>query len=74
MELAGKPDLNARGRRVALFVAAVGVYWVLAWEIGDQYGLSNRVRALLDLIALGGFAFGLWLGYGLWRDSRKNED
>jgi threonine/homoserine/homoserine lactone efflux protein len=74
MAVAGKPDLGARGRRVALFIAAVGVYWILAFEIGDQYGLSQRTRALLDLIALAGFAFGLWLGYGLWRDSRKDGD
>jgi len=74
MAVTKKSDLDARGRRVALFVAGVGLYWVIAFQVGEQYGLSQRIRALLDMIALGGFAFGLWLGYGLWRDSRKDED
>ena len=72
--MAEKSDTSARGRRVAIFLAGVGLFWILAFEIGNQYGWSVRARALFDLIALAGFGYGLWLGYGLWRDRRSDEE
>ncbi len=61
------------GRRAALFLAGVGVFWILATWIGDQMGLSNRTRALFDLLALVGFGWALWMTYGIWR-SRQNDE
>ena len=60
------------GQRVALFTAGVGVFWVLSTFVGGQLGLSNRVIALFDLMALVGFGWALWMTYGIWR-SRQND-
>ncbi|MEO1640721.1 MAG: DUF5337 domain-containing protein [Pseudomonadota bacterium] len=66
------PDARA-GQRVALIVAGTGVFWVLAFLLGDEYGWSNRTRVLFDLAALAGFGFALWQTYRLWR-ARQNDD
>ena len=62
----------AAGRRAGLVMAGTAVFWILATAIGGEYGLSLRVRALLDLIALAGFALGLWMTYQVWR-LRKSD-
>ena len=74
MQVARTPDSSSRGRRLAIFMAGVGLFWILVTEIGDQYGWSQRVRALFDLIVLAGFGYGLWLGIGLWRSRHGDED
>lgn len=61
------------GQRVALIVAATGVFWVLAVLIGDQYNWTKRTRALFDLAALVGFGFALWQTYQLWRARQKDK-
>jgi hypothetical protein len=61
------------GRRAALVIAGTGVLWVLATLIGAQYGLSLRVRALFDLMALGGFVYAFVLIYQLWRARQGNR-
>ena len=60
------------GQRVALILAGVGVFWILANLLGTEYGWSNRTRALFDLAALAGFGFALWQTYRLWR-ARQDE-
>ena len=70
-----KPEPNAdakAGQRAALFMAAVGVLWILATWAGSALGLSLRVRALFDLFALAGFGWGLWMTYQVWR--RRQTD
>jgi threonine/homoserine/homoserine lactone efflux protein len=63
-----KAEAQARaGRRAALVVVATGVFWIGAMWIGPQLGLTQRVRALFDLIALAGFGLGLWMTYQAWR-------
>ncbi len=61
------------GQRAALFLAGVGVFWILATWIGGALGLSLRVLALFDLIALAGFGWALWMTYGIWR-ARQNDE
>ncbi|HEV8033206.1 DUF5337 domain-containing protein [Yoonia sp.] len=61
------------GQRVALIVAATGVFWVLANLIGAEYNWPNRLRALFDLAALAGFGFALWQTYQLWRARQKDK-
>ncbi|MBI1418495.1 MAG: hypothetical protein GC146_14855 [Limimaricola sp.] len=62
------------GRRAALVMAGVGLFWIAATAIGGWLGLDNRTRALFDLIALAGFIWALWLTYQLWRARRNDED
>lgn len=69
-----KNDPTARGRRLAVFMAGVGLFWILATEIGRQYNWTQHTRLFFDLAALAAFGFGLWLGYNLWRDRRGDED
>ena len=65
------PGSGQGGRTAALFLAGVGVFWVLATWAGGALGLSNRVRALFDLIALAGFGWAMWMTYQVWRKSRS---
>lgn len=57
-----------QGRIIALVIAGVGVFWILATMIGAEYGWSQRTRALFDLLALAGFGVAIWMIYGLWRN------
>ena len=63
------PDQTSKkdGQRLALVIAVVGVLWVLANVLGSELGLSNRVRALLDLFVLAAFGWAIWRGIALWR-------
>ena len=61
------------GRQVALIIAGVAVFWVVALWIGGQMGVGQRVLALFDLIALAGFVFAFWKIYQIWRMRRDNE-
>ena len=66
-----KEDERARaGQRAALVIVGSGLFWAGAWLVGDRMGLSNRERALLDLMALAGFGYGLWL---TWKVSRAGR-
>lgn len=63
-----------KGRRIALFIAAIGVFWSLVTALGSEYGWSQRIRALFDLAALAGFGAGLWMTYQLWRARQTDKD
>ena len=56
-----------------MIVAGTGTLWVLANLVGAEYGWPNRIRALFDLAALGGFGFALWQTFQLWR-ARQNDN
>ncbi|MDX5382146.1 MAG: DUF5337 domain-containing protein [Rhodobacterales bacterium] len=60
-------ELARKGRTVAIVIAGTGVFWILANLVGGQFGLTNRTRALLDLMALAGFVWALWMIYQIWR-------
>lgn len=60
-------DLARKGRRIALFIAGVGLFWILIVAIGAEYDWPLRLRALFDLVALAGFGLGLYMTYTLWR-------
>lgn len=62
------------GRRIALVIAGIGVFWILVTAIGVQYGWSQRTRALFDLAALAGFGLAIWMIYQLWRTRQKGKD
>ncbi|MEI4231868.1 DUF5337 domain-containing protein [Roseovarius sp. D22-M7] len=62
-----------KGRRAALVIAGTGVFWVLATFIGGELELSQRVRALFDLMALAGFTWALVLIYQIWRARQSNQ-
>ncbi|MCW8842965.1 MAG: DUF5337 domain-containing protein [Rhodobacteraceae bacterium] len=62
-----------KGRIVAIVIAATALFWVAATFIGAEIGLSQRVRALFDLMALGGFVLALAMIYQIWRKRQKNE-
>ena len=65
-------DSSRKGRRIAVFLAGVGIFWIFVIELGNQYEWSQRTRALFDLIVLAGFGFGLWQGIKLWRARRDD--
>ena len=62
------------GRRAALAIVATGLFWIAATWAGGALGLTNRVRALFDLIALAGFGIALWMTYGVVRERRREAD
>jgi threonine/homoserine/homoserine lactone efflux protein len=63
-----------KGRRIALIIAGVGVFWILVTAIGAEYGWSHRTRALFDLAALAGFGGAIWMTYQLWRARQTDKD
>ena len=69
-----KDTRSRKGRQIAVLIAGVGVSYVLITSIGASVGWSNRTLAFFDLAALAGFAFAIWMIYGLWRDGRNNKD
>ena len=66
-------EIARRGRLAALVIAGTGLFWILATIIGGVFALDQRLRALLDLMALGGFVFALVLIYQLWRMRQGNR-
>jgi threonine/homoserine/homoserine lactone efflux protein len=60
-------ELARRGRMAAMVIAGTGVFWILATIIGGQLGLTQRTRALFDLMALAGFAWAVWMIYQVWQ-------
>ncbi|MEJ6397931.1 DUF5337 domain-containing protein [Yoonia sp. 208BN28-4] len=73
MTQTGKSPQGKAGQRVALLMAGVGVFWIIATLAGSELGWSHRTIALFDLAALAGFGFALWQTYLLWR-ARQNDD
>lgn len=69
----GKTPEAKAGQRVALIVAATGVFWVLAMALGAEYEWPARVRALFDLAALAGFGFALFKTFQLWRARQTDK-
>ena len=55
-------------------MAATGVFWILATYVGEKLGLSMRIRALFDIVALAGFGVALYMTYKLWRSRQTDED
>ena len=60
-------ELARSGRMAAIVIAGTGVFWILATIIGGQLGLTQRTRALFDLMALAGFAWAVWMIYQVWQ-------
>ena len=72
--MAEEQDFNRRGRMIALVIAGTGLGWIAVTAIGAALDWSQRLRALFDLAALGGFVWALWMLYGHWRDRQKDKD
>jgi len=71
----GSPsDTAKQGRLVAVVIAATALVWLGAQFIGGQAGLSSRVLALFDLLALAGFAWALIVTFGIWRARQGNGE
>ncbi|MFB9150778.1 DUF5337 domain-containing protein [Roseovarius ramblicola] len=66
-------EIARKGRLAALVIAGTGAFWILATIMGGVMALDHRVRALFDLMALGGFVFALVLIYQLWRMRQGNR-
>ena len=66
-------EIARKGRMAALVIAGTGIFWILATIIGGSLALDQRVRALFDLMALGGFVFALVLIHQLWRARQGNR-
>ncbi|HCQ65608.1 MAG TPA: hypothetical protein DIU07_10835 [Rhodobacteraceae bacterium] len=74
--MANGRDTDATGRQgrlVSLVAAGTGVYWIAAVWAGNHYDWPQRTRALLDLIALAGFAFVVITAFRIWRSRQKSE-
>ncbi len=61
------------GRRAGLALASVGLFWIIATWAGGVFGWPTRARALVDLFALAGFGFALYLTWQVWRIGRTHK-
>lgn len=68
----GRDEMNARGRRLALLIAVVGLFWIGATWAGSRFDWSGNTRLLFDIAALAGFGLALWQTINLWR-ARRND-
>lgn len=72
--MTGKDRQIARkGRLTAMVIAGTGVAWIIATLIGGYLDLTNRVRALFDLLALAGFIWAFVLIFQMWRLRQGNQ-
>ncbi|MEO3413831.1 DUF5337 domain-containing protein [Roseovarius sp. CAU 1744] len=71
--MSAQEDESRKGRRVALVIAGTAVFWILSELIGAQMGWSNRIRALLTMIAGAGFIWALWMIFQIWRARQDNQ-
>lgn len=60
-------ELARKGRMAAMIIAGTAVFWVLAILLGGQLGLTQRTRALFDLMALAGFVWAIVIIFQIWR-------
>lgn len=67
------PVVARAGRRAGLVTALVGVGWIALTWAGQAEGWSPRARALVDLFALAGFGFALYLTWQVWRLRRADK-
>jgi len=67
-----KTDSNKTARRASLVIAGTGVFWIIGLLAGRALGLETRFLALIDLAALAGFVWAMWLIYQTWRARQDN--
>jgi len=67
-------DQTREMRVIAVVMAGVGLVWITLRALEDSLGWSQRTGGLIDLAALAGFAWALWLLFGFWRRSQKDKD
>ena len=60
-------ELARKGHMAAMIIAGTAVFWVLAILLGGQLGLTQRTRALFDLMALAGFVWAIVIIFQIWR-------
>jgi hypothetical protein len=60
-------ELARKGRMAAMVIAGTAIFWVLAILLGGQFGLTQRTRALFDLMALAGFVWAVAIIFQIWR-------
>ena len=64
-------ELARQGRTVAIVIAAAFVLWLLAQEIGRQYGLPVEYAFLFDFAALGAMIWAFIVALRIWRERRR---
>ncbi|MDA5094084.1 DUF5337 domain-containing protein [Aliiroseovarius sp. KMU-50] len=67
-------SIGREGRLAGIVIAMTGALWVGASWVGKSLDWSMRTMALVDLMALAGFVFGLVVTYRIWRKSRQNDE
>lgn len=69
-----KTDQNAQGRKIAIVLAGVGLFWIAVTALGETLEWTQRTRAFFDLAVMAGFGTALWMIYQLWRARQKDKD
>lgn len=73
MQAMSDKNETEKGRQAAMVIAGTAIFWILATIIGGELGLSNRVRALFDLLALAGFIWAFWMIFQIWRARQDKQ-
>ena len=64
--------LAARGRMVAIVIAATMLLWMGAQWLGGQLGLPARYAFLFDFAALAALFWSLYVALQIWRKRRNS--
>ena len=59
-----------QGRRIGLVIAGAMVAWLIAQELGRQYGWPDRYVFLFDFAAIAAMIWALIVTLRLWRARR----
>lgn len=66
-------SIGRQGRLAGFVIAMTSALWVGGTFAGNSLGWSNRTMALMDMLALAGFVFGLVVTYRIWRKRRADK-
>lgn len=68
----GKEGLSRMARWASIGIALTMVLWMGGQWLGGKLGLETRYVFLIDMLALAGLTWSLFVTWQVWRRQRRN--
>ena len=65
--------LARQGRLAALVIACAILLWLGGQALGGWLNWDVRVALVMDVLAMGGLIWGLWITFGIYRARRSSR-